>query len=611
MRYLFVFVYVFTAFWSLAQEDTVWLQEVQVAGVFEKYTQSAHFSAVDSSLAVRFQTSDLGTLLQSATGLYLRQYGAEGQLTSVSFRGTTPNHTQVNWQGIDINSQTLGQSDFSGIPSFLFSDIELYHGAASTLYGSGAIGGVIRLEDRMPSQSGIALTQQIGSYGKFFTGIKAHWNSPKWALKVAMVRDHIDNDFDVSFRNETYKQNNAENNLQAVSASVARKFSSSKLQLAIWYNHHHRQIQPIISDVSNTDQLEDNNLRTVLTYEKALKSVYYKLSSAWIDDQQIYNLGSEYNVKRLVESAEIESGSWKNWNIRSGLKYTLALPDVASYQDKSQLQLVDWFGLSSYQISKSNLDLQLRIPYMSLYDKTPIIPSIGYKWSVLDKKKVQLTWQNQVARSFRFPTLNDLFWQPGGNRNLKPEDGINLETGFSVKMKNWSLQSQIYRSWLSQMIVWTPSGAIWSPKNITSVKIFGNESTLNIHAKWNKSLFSFQLNHAYNQSLDTSGNQLPYVPNHKLAGIASATRNKWTLFTQLDYTGLRYTQASKSSVLSAYQVMSAGLEKLFRIQNHEVQISFQVRNLLDAEYQNYELRAVPGRNYFIKLNYQIINNEKR
>ncbi|NJL13466.1 MAG: TonB-dependent receptor plug domain-containing protein [Microscillaceae bacterium] len=57
----------------------------------------------------------LGQLLQALSSLYVREYGPQ-QLSSLSFRGTGSSHTAVLWQGININSPTLGMSDLGTLP---------------------------------------------------------------------------------------------------------------------------------------------------------------------------------------------------------------------------------------------------------------------------------------------------------------------------------------------------------------------------------------------------------------------------------------------------------------------------------------------------------------
>src|SRR5690606_40881496 len=51
----------------------------------------------------------------------------------------------VIWNGININSQTSGQTDFNAINSLSFDNITVKSGGGSVLYGSSAIGGSIHL----------------------------------------------------------------------------------------------------------------------------------------------------------------------------------------------------------------------------------------------------------------------------------------------------------------------------------------------------------------------------------------------------------------------------------------------------------------------------------
>ena len=73
---------------------------------------------------------------------------AWGDLASPSFRGTGASQTVIDWNGININSPTLGQADLSLIPVGLIDDIHIYYGGASLLLNNGGIGGAINLETR-------------------------------------------------------------------------------------------------------------------------------------------------------------------------------------------------------------------------------------------------------------------------------------------------------------------------------------------------------------------------------------------------------------------------------------------------------------------------------
>ncbi len=59
--------------------------------------------------------------------IFVKNYG-RATLSTVAFRGTSPSHTQVTWNGMRISNPMLGMTDFSMIPSYFVDDASLLHG---------------------------------------------------------------------------------------------------------------------------------------------------------------------------------------------------------------------------------------------------------------------------------------------------------------------------------------------------------------------------------------------------------------------------------------------------------------------------------------------------
>ena len=72
----------------------------------------------------------MADVLTFNTSIFVKQYG-RATLSTVAFRGTSPSHTQVTWNGMRINSPMLGMTDFSMIPSYFIDDASLLHGTSS------------------------------------------------------------------------------------------------------------------------------------------------------------------------------------------------------------------------------------------------------------------------------------------------------------------------------------------------------------------------------------------------------------------------------------------------------------------------------------------------
>ena len=66
-------------------------------------------------------------------------------MSGISMRGSSPQQVAVRWNGININSFSLGQADFSILPAVAFDEVKVHAGGGSALFGSGAIGGSVLL----------------------------------------------------------------------------------------------------------------------------------------------------------------------------------------------------------------------------------------------------------------------------------------------------------------------------------------------------------------------------------------------------------------------------------------------------------------------------------
>lgn len=89
----------------------------------------------------------LAEALRAVPGMRLVQTGGVGQQASAFLRGANSNHVLVLLDGVPINdpSEPNGAFNFGNDLLFDIERIEVVRGPASSLYGSGAIGGVINL----------------------------------------------------------------------------------------------------------------------------------------------------------------------------------------------------------------------------------------------------------------------------------------------------------------------------------------------------------------------------------------------------------------------------------------------------------------------------------
>src|SRR5258705_1554912 len=87
----------------------------------------------------------LADALREVPAIDVQRSGGLGMLSDVRLRGADPRHTLVLFDGIPLNGPWLGSFDFADMTGAGFGQVEVMGGPASSLYGSGAVGGVIQL----------------------------------------------------------------------------------------------------------------------------------------------------------------------------------------------------------------------------------------------------------------------------------------------------------------------------------------------------------------------------------------------------------------------------------------------------------------------------------
>jgi vitamin B12 transporter len=112
-------------------------------------------------------------VLRTVPGVDVLRSGGPGQPTSVFMRGANANHTLVLVDGVEMNDPASPNAafDFANLQTDNIERIEVLRGAASAVYGSDAIGGVINIITKKGrGKPKYNLTSEGGSYGTWKTG---------------------------------------------------------------------------------------------------------------------------------------------------------------------------------------------------------------------------------------------------------------------------------------------------------------------------------------------------------------------------------------------------------------------------------------------------------
>lgn len=621
----------------LAQSDSLVyaLKPIEVYGkTLETYTVGTKKQQFDSLTLSQSNGKNLTSLLLQSSAVYVREYG-NGQLGSVSFRGTSPSQTAVLWNGININSRTLGQSDLGTIPLFTLDEVALQYGTSSSWFGTDAIGGTILLNNYNPlDKDGFKLTlqQDFGSFGKSFSGVKSHYRKGKLSGSTKIYNLDFENNFSYTdLRGRPQTQNNASVYNFGFSQSLNYDISNQKsISFKAWYQDNFREIQPTMSNLNSDENLEDKNLRFVLDYFDNSHLGNFNVKLGFTKDEQVYqgSVQSELSIwqyilaldydKKITDKLSLKAGA--NWYHIRAESLNLGKPSENRNDIFASLQY------SPYDFWK--ISFNLRQGFVTDFE-TPVTPALGSEIQFLK----HFYWKTLISRGYRVPTFNDRFWLDGGRPEIQAENSWNFEQGlkYQINKNAIKLESEItyYRNIIDDWILWQPEGQVWRPSNVREVLAEGFDINFNLTYTKKDFKYTIQSNYAFAKSVtqnnlnefdDTAGNQLPYTPKHRFNISQNLTYKTWFFSTNLNYTGLRFENLSniedQINSIPAFTLVNASLGKTFEFkrgrlnkgiwQKHQIQLFFRVNNIFDETYQNLIFRAMPQRNYEISLRFSII-----
>ena len=602
-----------------AQPDSLVLESITIST--PKFSQFAagskilHLESTDSLQNLNDQLNELPSIAFKNYGNY--------QLSSIALRGTSAAHTLLLWNGIPVNSPTLGQGDFSLFPSFLMDDVSVHYGNGSAMVGSGAIGGTVSMDYSAPIfqnhfKPGLSLS--MGSFGHYFLGAKTKYGSAKWAGSTKIYRRSIENDFTYPLKgtNEIKTQDNASVLNYGAEQQLHYKINAKqRLSLIGMYTFNDREIQPAVTNYGGSDKLNDENARLIIDYLWDAKAAIINVKSGYVLNDQYYNDTSRVKSEQWFGSISLDKSIAQRTNIRAGITYNYFIPKVDKYYSQANEDRSDAYLSIKYQLMPLWLiSLNLR---QSLFDGelTPFTPSLGQEWEVKNTDISQFTLRNTIGRAYRIPTLNDRFWYQGGNPDIRPEKSYAVETGANWKLKfdqyTVEFDGTYYHQQVTDWIIWLPTSGFYTAMNIREVKVDGVEFSMSAKKEFSKGSVGFTSNYSFTKSINKKGlnnadvssvdKQLPYVPLHMTNGAIRIQYRKWQIKLQGQYTGKRYitTNNDEFQALDAFTIFGGSISSQMRISKVKLTISAQVNNVLNTYYEQLKNHAMPGRNYLINI----------
>lgn len=596
-------IYAQTNLDSIQRLDEVIVSDRQL----KKYTTGQKQMRLNDSVVNR-NLSSLTDVLNFNTPIYFNQNGY-GMVSSPSFRGTTAQQTAVIWNGININSQFNGQTDFNTIMSNNASEIVVKPGGGSVVYGTGAIGGSIHLNNKLsfaPQQRHFFQTS-YGSFETFDTRYQFLKSTNTTSLSVNFNRNTSENNFPTPNRNLS-ENTNASFERNSLQASVSVKLPHrNALTYHLWYSYNFRNF-PILRASENPSAFTNEDFRNMLEWESKFNNFsshlrLVRLSESFTFYQNTLQTSTTTNLAN-TSIARYDLGYDKNqWHFNLLLEGNSATASGDNLTEDTRRIFATSFLVKREWNQRLTTEASVRKEYVNLYN-SPLLYALGVEYQLL--KRLQM--KTNFSKNFRIPTFNDLFWQGSGNTNLLPETSHQGEVGLLLKQKQWQLGLTYFYQDIQDMIRWIPNqNSVWQPINTENVIAKGWEAEARFQQQLGQVFGQIHANYTYTSSVNqATGNQLRYIPYHKANASMSLQWKQWNFDTQILYVGEVFTRSSNHPhfTIDDYQLQHVGIHyQLPRYTNFEVGI--RAHNLWDVNYQSVENLPMPGRSFLmqIQINY--------
>ena len=510
----------------------------------------------------------------------------------------------------------LGLLDLSLLPVNAAEEITLQSGGSSALWGSGAIGGVVGLNNRPDFDNSLSLNSRsiIGSFGNLQQQVQVGIGNARFQSVTKIFHQQAKNDFHYQIahnlpdRQQTNARFSQQNILQDIYflAKARQQYS-----IHFWQQFSEREIPPTNTQTRSEAHQNDRATRLLLSWKQVRKQAVIKSKVGWFKEYLDYyddEIGQEANSEFSTLTSEV-SGQW-TWQkkhtfyVGATQLYTQAQADgylETPRENKSAL-------FASYQWQQSKWQVQFSAR-QELVDGhfIPLVPVLGMDYQLLSFLSVK----GKISRNYRLPTLNDRFWNPGGNTDLKPESGWSEESTLAAFFQwnhsrlDWSLTG--FNRKIDNWILWSKKEeqSFWSANNITKVWSRGIEQRISFLYKQNNLTIQWQVGYDFIRSTNQvalvnpklkKGAQLIYTPKHQAFAKCSVSWKQLDASYQHFYTG---ASQGINDTLLAYQTGQLRLQYVVERAPYKSTVFFNVNNIWDTDYFVIERRPMPRYSIFL------------
>ncbi|MFZ9207689.1 MAG: TonB-dependent receptor plug domain-containing protein [Sediminibacterium sp.] len=501
----------------------------------EKETGRNIVSIKGSSLQ-NLPISSIDELLKYLPGIETQQRGPAGTQSNIIIRGGTFQQVLVIIDGIRINDPLTGHFN-SYIPLHPedINRIEIIKGAASAIYGSDAIGGVVNIITNGLQQKNnhkLSVGSKWGSYNSRSNNFWWGAQKEKWKLSVSSQQNKADGE---NLRGTTSYYNNS-----FYAANFNYAFASN-WKLHVLYANDSRDFNAqnfyttFKSDTAS-EIVKSNWTQMGLSKQYTHKIVKFDVAYKNLSDRFRFNPAGSCNENKtslFVAQGSVQFTRNLNHQIVTGAQW---IHKKIRSNDRGNHELAHGaaFLIATHKLPKNIfINESLRIDWDQSYGWI-IIPQVNASWV-----NGNLTTRASIGKGVRdadfterYNNYNKSLVTGGsiGNPFLQAEKSWSYELGADYRMgSNFKWGATAFLRNQNNLIDWTPTPYPMMPRqsnlvttgnyslatNVSSVKTKGIETDLTYNKKWGED-YELNLSTGLVWLSSTSPNKTPsfYISSH-------------------------------------------------------------------------------------------------
>ncbi len=376
--------------------------------------------------------------------------------------------TLVMVNGVPMNLKNYPSTE--NIPAAMIERIEIVKGAASTLYGAEAMGGVINIILKKP-QKGKEVVKTNVTAGNYFKKAEVFFQGDRFIIDVSREwskeRPHS-NAFGLDKLSWTdwwvgSGQKNRVGASIALTEELSLNYNYMEGVITRGGTRHKKVGKLLLSDKEYNYRYNDYRHTANLVYQGKENGIHAVLGYNYRNVD-----GYDYILKKNVDSNAVLDGEildvQKTWKLAAdslilGYSYKREAVDLTmKNQSATRMENALYASYNKQFTPRFNFTFGLRGEWINdpEKDQSVFMPQFQTDYKI-DKNTA---WYVNIGKAFQMPAVDDMFRYKNMNpQGLKPESGWTYETGIKHRHGNDTWKAAVYHMDMKDKLGWAKDTA--------------------------------------------------------------------------------------------------------------------------------------------------------